>query len=293
MYDLDLRRLEQFVAVAQDQSYGRAARRLGIAQPNVSRAIAGLESEVGAMLFNRSPRGVTLTEAGSRLLPRAISILNEAEAALAEIGEPGTANRSVRLGCSAGLVDQRLPRLVTSPALAHISIDIFTGTRETLAGQLIAHEIDAAYCLIPELIHGGGRDLVDLHFERTGYETLAAFAAEAHPVHRDARGLGDLAQYRWAVPLQMSVTYRFESLFFRAGVAVPTRGLASASLALLAAAARDGAMIAILPVDYAKPGLVRIALEALSLPYLVGLLTRREPGMLPPVMAVLEALRQI
>lgn len=70
-----LRRLHAFVAVAEEQQMTRAAERLGMAQPPLSRLIRGLEAELGATLLRRLPRGVELTDAGQALLEEARTVL--------------------------------------------------------------------------------------------------------------------------------------------------------------------------------------------------------------------------
>jgi len=78
--DLSLRRLEYFVAVAEELGYGRAAERVHVAQPVLSRQIALLEKELGVALFTRSTRGTALTDAGRALLPDAQALLQSASA---------------------------------------------------------------------------------------------------------------------------------------------------------------------------------------------------------------------
>src|SRR6185295_14296385 len=78
---MELRHLRYFVGVGEEQHFGRAAERLGIAQPALSRQIQDLEKELGFVLFDRLPRGVKLSAAGVLFLGEARRILEEVQAA--------------------------------------------------------------------------------------------------------------------------------------------------------------------------------------------------------------------
>jgi DNA-binding transcriptional LysR family regulator len=94
---MKLRQLQFFTAVAEELSFSRAAVRLHVAQPSLSTQIKALEEEVGAQLFERDKRHVSLTPAGRRFQSRAATILSLAESAKSEarsteLGRLGTIN---------------------------------------------------------------------------------------------------------------------------------------------------------------------------------------------------------
>src|SRR5256885_8958260 len=83
---MELRHLRYFVAIGEEQHYGRAARRLRVAQPALSRQIQDLEKELGFKLFERLPRGVKLNAAGKLFLEDARRVLQELSEAAVRAG---------------------------------------------------------------------------------------------------------------------------------------------------------------------------------------------------------------
>ncbi|HET6858222.1 MAG TPA: LysR substrate-binding domain-containing protein [Streptomyces sp.] len=110
-----MRHLECFVAVAEESHFGRAAERLGMAQPPLSQRIQRLERELGVRLFERTSRQVTITKAGTLLLDEARELLVRSEALMA-------AARRIRDG-SAGLLRAALPPDIAGESVAAILAD--------------------------------------------------------------------------------------------------------------------------------------------------------------------------
>lgn len=115
---MELRSLRYFVAVAEEKHFGRAAARLYMTQPPLSRAIKELEAELGCLLFSRAPDGVRLTPAGQVLLDEARTLLRRAERARAKVVAAGEA-RTFVVGTLAGAAEGLGPRLVAEYRREH------------------------------------------------------------------------------------------------------------------------------------------------------------------------------
>jgi DNA-binding transcriptional LysR family regulator len=101
MVDLDTRLLRAFVTVAEELSFTRAAERLVLAQQALSSQVRQLETRLGAQLFERTTRRVSLTPAGERLLPHARAALAAVEAGVREVeAVRGAQRRRLRVGLS-------------------------------------------------------------------------------------------------------------------------------------------------------------------------------------------------
>ncbi len=120
---MELRVLRYFVAVAEELHFGRAATRLHMSQPPLSRAIKRLESEVGAPLFTRSPAGVALTPVGTVLLDEARALLAHADRVRERVSAAaGVA--SLTIGILGDHTDPGVARLAAAYRRHHPGIDI-------------------------------------------------------------------------------------------------------------------------------------------------------------------------
>lgn len=108
---MELRHLRYFVAVAEELHFGRAAERLFIVQPALSKQISVLEKELGVTLFERSKRHVQITPAGEALLQDARQMLAQAEGAVQRAKQASTGQAGVlRIGFIAPALYELLPR---------------------------------------------------------------------------------------------------------------------------------------------------------------------------------------
>jgi DNA-binding transcriptional LysR family regulator len=164
---VETRELRYFVTVADELHFGRAAERLGMAQPPLSRAIQQLERRLGVTLLARNRRGVSLTEAGEVLLQEGRAALDATTAAV----------RRTRRAGGADSPGARRNRLVLAVKAA--------GSHELLQKLLDAHaaEPDAAeievlpcgICEQEELLRDGRADVALMH---TPFNSLAGFDSE-------------------------------------------------------------------------------------------------------------------
>jgi DNA-binding transcriptional LysR family regulator len=133
---IELRHLRYFAAVAEELHFGRAAKRLYIAQPPLSQQIRRLEEMVGHPLLIRTSRAVKLTEAGAALLERAKRTLNRVSEDLAFARSVGRGESgSLRVGFIASAMQTKLP--ATLNAYRRLYPDVELRLQETYTSNLI------------------------------------------------------------------------------------------------------------------------------------------------------------
>ena len=190
---MELRHLRYFVAVAEELHFGRAAARLHIAQPPLSRQIRDLEQEVGAELFVRGTRGVELTAAGRAFLGEVRQVLAQAERALraAQRASRGETGR-LRVGfVEAATYSGTLARVlgVFRQDVPDVSLGLFELDSLEQAEALREGRIDVG------IVHSPPPDAHRwLRVERVFEDRLVAALPRAHPLAaRPHLALGDFA----------------------------------------------------------------------------------------------------
>jgi LysR family transcriptional regulator, benzoate and cis,cis-muconate-responsive activator of ben and cat genes len=197
---VETRELTYFVAVAEELHFGRAAERLGIAQPPLSRMIIQLERRLGVTLFERTSRKVALTAAGSVLLTEGRAALGAMAAAERRAQSAGKGASGLILAAKAGASDELLAKLL-----------------EAYANELDAVPVELALCEAHQhqrMLQDGQADVALLHlpFDSTvGFDTetlwtegQVAIFPSAHPLGQqyalresDVSALPDLPMARW------------------------------------------------------------------------------------------------
>jgi DNA-binding transcriptional LysR family regulator len=194
---MDTRQLEYFVTVADELNFTRASARLFAAQSTVSAGIRSLEHELGAVLFDRSTKVVSLTAAGMALLPEARAAIEAADRVRSSValGAEGIRGR-LRIGTFIALDAVRLPQVLGTFHERHPLVDL----------QLIALP-SGSTGLVDEVRHGRAdvaftglplRDLAGFEVLELASSPFVAIVPEAHRLaSRATVRLSELVRERW------------------------------------------------------------------------------------------------
>ncbi|MFI6894859.1 LysR family transcriptional regulator [Streptomyces sp. NPDC050256] len=141
---MELRHLFAFVAVAEELHFGRAARRLQMAQPPLSQQIRQLEKELGVQLFERNTRSVRLTSAGESFLQPVRTVIEDLDTAVRAAKAAGRGEYGrVSIGFAGASSHETLPRLTRAVRAAHPAIELVM-TGQTYANVALARVADGS-----------------------------------------------------------------------------------------------------------------------------------------------------
>ncbi len=144
---MNLKQLEYFIALAEELHFGRAAERLGMAQPPLSRQIKQIENDLGALLFVRGRSGIALTQAGERFYERGLSLLLEFDDIKREVRQIGQgADGRLRVGFVGSATYGILPSILKSfrATYPEVNLSLNPMNNALLQRALIRREIDIA-----------------------------------------------------------------------------------------------------------------------------------------------------
>ncbi|KVC62058.1 LysR family transcriptional regulator [Burkholderia ubonensis] len=295
---LKTRQLLLVVALADEGGIHRAAAALNMTQPAASKLLRELEEAIGAVLFERLPRGMRPTLYGDALIRHARAALGSLDQAREELA----ALKAGRLGHVA-------VGAITSPGLRVVPAAV-AAVKETHAGIHVSVEIDTSNVLLERLAQdkldvvlgrlSAEHDKLHLRYEPLTGEPVAAVVRPGHPLlARAPLALADVQRAAWVVPPAGSVLrHRFELMFQRASLAPPANVVETAALLFITRVLEQSDMIAVLADEvaryYAAHGIVAmLPLEMDCRMDDFGLITRTDRLYSPAATVMVDALRAV
>ena len=300
---LKTRQLLLVVALAEEGNIHRAAAALSMTQPAASKLLRELEDMLGAVLFERMPRGMRPTLYGDALIRHARAVLGSLDQAQEEL----SALKAGRLGHVA-------VGAITSPGVRVLPAAV-AAVKRTHANLRVSVEIDASNVLLEHLAQdkldvvlgrlSAEHDKLQLRYEPLAGEPVCAVVRPGHPMlaaaqdNAQAIALADIARATWVVPPVGSVLrHRFELMFQRASLAPPSNVVETPALLFITRVLEQSDMIAVLTEDvaryYAAHGMVAILPVPMDCQMDdFGIITRADGLFTPAASVMIEALRQV
>jgi DNA-binding transcriptional LysR family regulator len=290
---MNIANLQAFIAVADTGSIRRAAARLHITQPAVTRRVQNLEASVGVALLDRSSKPPTLTVEGRQVLRLGRQILQAVSDLLSSAKPSAQMKGELRLGTSLGLDDDALSQALDALArqYAGLAIRVTPGWSLDLIEAMRSGDLDAAIVLVTEPHELDG----NLPFRPLAEEQAVVIASKATNIARRA-SFAELASCGWVLN-RCAARVWLEKAFNRAQLPFNVRAEVQGYDLQMALVAR-GLGLGLVPRGRFRASpqqrrLVEIQVDGFDLRYTAALTWRSSAGRLLPALTVLEnALRQ-
>jgi DNA-binding transcriptional LysR family regulator len=246
---LRLRDLHLLLTAVQCGSMAKAARRLAVSQPAISKAIADLEHTLGVRLLDRGPRGIEATVYGGALVRRGLAVFDELRQAVSEIefiANPTVGE--VRIGCNESLSAALLPAVIERLSVQHPAVTVHLSQMS----RPITLEIQQLRERSVDLIIGRGIFPIpedDLNAELLFEESLLVVAGVRSPwVRRRKLDLAELVDAKWILyPPNEPPGLLVEQAFRLQGLAVPRPSVTTSSFQLRDALLTTGHYLTVVP----------------------------------------------
>ncbi|WP_108125437.1 LysR family transcriptional regulator [Saccharospirillum mangrovi] len=271
---MDHQSLEAFLAVADSGSFSRAAERLFLTQPAISKRVANLESSLDTKLFDRIGREVYLTEAGRLLVERAGRILEDirdARQAITQSASGQVGHIAVASSHHIGLhyLGPILRTLVERHPQAQLDLR-FLESEQTLQA-ILKRDLELAFITLPSTLP---RDLIE---ERLWTDQLHFVATHDHPLaaKKGAIRLNELVHFRAILPEENTTTFRLiQSVFDRHHLPLKRR-LAVNYLETIGALVSSGLGWSLLPDRLINDSMTILDVEQVRLERHLGVIRHR------------------
>lgn len=203
---MDIATLNAFISVARHESFSKASEHLFITQPAISKRVAALEEELGAQLFNRIARRISLTEAGKQLLPKAQELVSQAEDMqryATNLSEEISGNLSIAISHHIGL--HRMPPILKefNQRYPTVNLDIRFEDSDQAFNAVEQGDIEFAVITLPQTLPK------QLNKETIWQDELAIVVAVDHPLSKSNHAdFAALANYPCVLPSRDTETYQ-------------------------------------------------------------------------------------
>lgn len=257
---MDLYQLKTFVTVAREGSITRASSLLHLSQPAVSAHIKAMEEALGLSLFERTPRGMSLTRAGQRLLGKAEQTLASHDELMAEArSSKGEPSGTLRLGAGSNSSPEAIGRLLTVLSARYPAVHVTLNHRtsaEVLAGSREG-SLDAGFYNEPG---EAPADLATVEASRFSIHLVAASGLVPASKRRDGKALTELP---WIYPTGSACCSRTAGRLFASWRATPQRVISADRQEVTKTLIVSGIGVGLLHDDAAKGGVRRGEIEIL------------------------------
>jgi len=276
---MELRQLRHFVAVVDCSNLSRAADRVAISQPALTRSIKNLEELLGVILLDRKPRGVVPTEAGLAFYHHAQVVLNACQRLTREVrqlekGVTGTVYLGVAVMFATHVTSQVAQNL--SEQHTGLGLVVNEGYFEDLMRQMLDGRLDIIFSNFPSV--GIASELV---LEPLLNIHAVVIAGRAHSLaSRRVISHADLATQLWVIADQPHAQDSFDRYFSSEGLPSPRKVLKTNSLGLILSLVQSGKFLAFYPEHMIEESLrngniVRLSLSGSTLDRQAGLIYRK------------------
>jgi DNA-binding transcriptional LysR family regulator len=296
---LKLRHLEILLAVADTGSMAKAATRLAVTQPAISRAIADVEHTLGVPLFERSTQGVELTQYGRALLKRGVAAFDEIEQGVKDIeflADPtaGEVRLSTGAGISEGIVlavinrlSRQYPRIVF-----HVAIAQATALFDQLRDRSSEFGFGVWWAEVARA--------EDIHFEALFEEPMVVVAGADNPwVRRRKIQLAELVNEPWAWPPPPSLYDTLVVGAFRASRLTPPRPTVyTHALNVRIGLVATGPLLAVVPAGVVSspekyPSIRKLPVELPTAQRQIGIVTLKNRTLSPLAQRFIDCAREL
>jgi len=287
---MEFNSLKAFIAVADTTSFTEASERLFLTQPAVSKRIAALEEELGATLFDRIGRSITLTEAGQTLLPRARQILEEVKESRQAINNlSGEVSGRLSFGTSHHIGLHRLPPILRAftQSFPQVDLDIHFYDSEDACREVAHGNLALALITLPSELEGPLEQLV------VWDDPLAVIVAHDHPLAGASAPLPELIEHLAIFPAKNTYTRQLIDEALQQHKVTASVRLATNYLETIKMMVSVGLGWSILPRSMVDKDVSVVDIDGLNLSRQLGVVTHRQRSLTNAAQAFITLLQEV